>query len=152
RQNLVARVPNPKLRYSSTLLDRVPAGTVLYAAIPNLTDALVEARAVFLDRVADSPQLQAWWNKNMSAPEHQKQLDEAFEHARALGSVVGDEIVMTLGLADDGTPLGPDVRAEVKDPEGFRKLLAEHLSGVSTDLDVTFDGPVVTLRPRDTKR
>jgi len=148
RQSLVARVPNPKLRYSSTLLDRVPADTVLYAAIPNLTDALVEARAVVLERVAASPQLQAWWNQNMNSPEAQKEFDQAFEHARALGSQLGDEIVITLSLGPDGKPFGPSIRANVKDPDGFRRLLDEHMGTVAHDVAVAFDGPVVTLGPR----
>jgi hypothetical protein len=47
RKDLSVRVPTPGLRYGSRLLNRMPDGTILYAAIPNLTEALVTAKAVF---------------------------------------------------------------------------------------------------------
>ena len=51
----------PALRYSSTLLGRLPAGTVLYVSIPNLSQYLADAQSTVGKKLASSPELQAWW-------------------------------------------------------------------------------------------
>jgi hypothetical protein len=151
RKDLDARVPNPKLRYASSLLDRMPDGTLLYAAIPNLTDSLVEAKKVFEEHVAQSEALQAWWTEHMTGPEQQKDMDEAFARLEAYGSQLGDEIVISLGMDGSGHLAGPVVTAEVKDPAAIRKMLvkdikhAENRKELVRETSLTFDGNVMQL-------
>ena len=44
----------PELRYSTDLLDIAPAGTVVYFAMPNISDELGQAYELLQDRVATS--------------------------------------------------------------------------------------------------
>jgi hypothetical protein len=115
RKDLTARVPTPGLRYNSRILDRMPDGTILYAAIPNLTESLVTAKQVFEEHIAQSGALQDWWNQHMSSPEHKRAMDETFENIKVLGSQLGDEIVIALTQTGDGVVHGPILMSEVKD-------------------------------------
>lgn len=148
RKDLDARVPNPSLRYGSKLLDRMPDGTILYAAIPNLTDSLVTAKQVFEEHVAQSGALQSWWNEHMSSPEHRKDMDEAFEKVKALGGQLGDEVVIALTQTHGGTVHGPILMAEVKDRAEFRRTLAKDirdLKGPKPDASLKFEGSIVRI-------
>ena len=145
RKELDARVPSPGLRYDSRLLDRMPEGTVLYAAIPNLTEALVTAKTVFEEHIAQSGALQDWWDQHMSSPEHKRAMDEAFENVKALGSQLGDEIVIALRQTQDGSVHGPILMAEVKDKSTFRSTLVKQMKGVKVDASLKFDGSIVRI-------
>ena len=148
RKDLDARVPNPDLRYGSKILDRLPKGTVLYAAIPNLTEALLTAKTVFEEHVAQSGALQNWWNEHMGTPEHRKAMDEAFERVKTLGSQLGDEIVIALVQSPGGRVRGPIVMAEVKDRADFRRTLAKEMrdiEGPKPDASLKFDGSIVRI-------
>jgi hypothetical protein len=148
RKDLDARVPNPDLRYGSKLLDRLPNGTVLYAAIPNLTEALLTAKTVFEEHVAQSGALQTWWNEHMSTPERRKEMDEAFEKVKVLGSQLGEEIVIALVQSPGGSVGGPILMAEVKDRSEFRRTLAKEmrdLKGPKPDASIKFDGSIVRI-------
>jgi FecR protein len=151
RKDLNARVPNPELRYHSALLDKVPAGTVVYAAIPNLTNALVEARNVFMEHVAQSDVLQAWWNQHMTSPLKQKEMDEAFDRLREFGGHLGDEVVVALVRDARGHVGAPVVMAEAKDPDALRQALAKASVHTPSDVTLSFDGSIATLRPADPK-
>jgi ferric-dicitrate binding protein FerR (iron transport regulator) len=148
RKDLDARVHDPDLRYGSRLLDRLPKGTIVYAAIPNLTDALLTAKTVFEEHVAQSGALQTWWNEHMSSPEHRKNMDEAFEKVKVLGSQLGDEIVIALVQSPGGGVRGPILMAEVKDRSQFRRTLAnemKEMEGPRPDASVKFDGSIVRI-------
>jgi hypothetical protein len=148
RKDLDARVHDPDLRYGSRLLDRLPKGTILYAAIPNLTDALLTAKAVFEEHVAQSGALQTWWNEHMSSPDNRKHMDEAFEKVKVLGSQLGDEIVIALVQSPSGGVRGPILMAEVKDRSQFRRTLAnemKEIEGPKPDASVKFDGSIVRI-------
>jgi hypothetical protein len=45
---------DPGLRYGSSILDRLPDGTILYAAIPNCTASLLTAKQVFDEHIAQA--------------------------------------------------------------------------------------------------
>jgi len=109
----------PDLRYSSRLLNLVPAQTVVYASIPNLNRALGEARQVFAAKMKDSPALQEWWQQN--------NLDQVIAEMGTLSSYLGDEIVVAAARSTDGHPGEPLILAEVKHP-GFREYAAAEIA------------------------
>jgi hypothetical protein len=155
RKDLDARVPNPSLRYRSNLLDRLPDGTILYAAIPNLTESLVTAKQVFEEHVAQSGALQAWWSHHMSTPERRKSMDDAFTTIKELGGELGDEIVIALVRTERGEVRGPILMAEVKDKAAFRSTLLRQLkdrNGARPEASLKFDGPIarIEFEPRVT--
>jgi hypothetical protein len=151
QKDLVARVPSPGLRYDTKLLDRVQDGTILYAAIPNVTDSLVEAKKVFEEHVAKSASLQAWWNENRSSPEQQQEMDETFERLKAYGSQLGDEIVISLAIDGTGRLRGPIVTSEVKDPAALKAMILKDLrksengKEIARHASLSFDNGVMRL-------
>lgn len=148
RQDLDARIPNPKLRYGSKLLDFMPQETVIYAAIPNLTDAILEARQVFMEHVAESEALQDWWNEHMSSPEQQADMDQAFAHIKEVGALLGDEIVISFAMGNNGKVRGPMVTAEVSDLWTLRRAFAKQEPGFDVETDVRVRGKIVTIEPK----
>jgi hypothetical protein len=110
-QKQFAAIPGPGLRYSSELLPYVPDHTVIYAAIPNLTNTLGEANRLFRDRLQQSPALRNWW-KQQQAGKGPK-LDDVLNQLKTFSSYLGDEIVFT--VAKNGTEYAaPVVLAKVK--------------------------------------
>ena len=149
RKDLNARVPIPGRRYGSKLVDKMPEGTILYAAIPNLTESLVTAKQVFEEHVAQSGALQTWWNEHMSGPEHKKDMDEAFATVKELGSQLGDEIVIALVQAPGGGIRGPILTAEVKDRAAFRQTIVKEMKSIKAEerpeASMKFEGSVVRI-------
>ena len=114
-------------RTSTRLLDLAPADTVVYVAMPNLTEGLGAARQIFSSRLADSEVLRDWWQREIVAKNIDTQIEESLDRLQFLGDAVGDEVVVTLGssgLAGEGAPL---FLAELEDPQGFLSMLEDHL-------------------------
>jgi hypothetical protein len=101
----------PALRYSSNLLTLVPAQTVVYAGIPNLSQALNEVQQVFLPRIKDNATLTQWWQQN--------KLDQVLADMSAMSGYLGDEIVVAASLTAKQRPGEPMILAELKRP-GFQ--------------------------------
>ncbi|MGA1994323.1 MAG: FecR domain-containing protein [Bryobacteraceae bacterium] len=106
----------PALRYSSRLMDRLPADTVLYASIPNLGPYLSEAQLVLDRQLVESPELRAWWaaRGDRIAPVLQK--------LRAASEYLGDEIALVSVAGADGQAHAPVLFAEIK-RAGFPEFL-----------------------------
>jgi hypothetical protein len=102
----------PELRYSSKLLGRLPANTVVFASIPNLADYLGKVETVFNEKTAQNPALSQYWG------ERGQRVTAVLEQIRAASGYLGDEVAM-VGL-DDGTY--PAFFAEVK-RDGFPQFL-----------------------------
>src|SRR6185436_8022046 len=68
-------VHSPALRYRSRLLDRVPAGTFMYVAIPNITGTLDEAQRRIQQRIQQSEVLKDWFPRESAG----KVSDQALE-------------------------------------------------------------------------
>jgi hypothetical protein len=101
----------PSLRYSSNLLTLVPAQTVVYASIPNLSQALNEVQQVFLPKIKDNPTLTQWWEQN--------KLDQILADMSAMSGYLGDEIVVAASLNAKQHPGEPVIMAQLKRP-GFQ--------------------------------
>jgi hypothetical protein len=132
-QRELATLPMPGLRYSTELLDRAPEGTILYAALPNLSETLGEAHRLFREKVASSPVLQAWWDESVVATGAEPEIADAIERIRLFGEQLGDEIVVTLQKAPGTEPAGPVLLAELKRPGQFRRLLAEEIDRIGAE-------------------
>jgi FecR protein/Protein of unknown function (DUF3352) len=100
-QHRIEQIPFPQLRYSSDLLQRVPADTLLYVSIPNLGEFVKEAHEIFQDQVKQSPALQQWWDrKNAGNP---ADLDSLIDKLHQASQYLGDEVVI-VGTKQTGTP------------------------------------------------
>jgi len=110
----LAQVHPPALRYSSKLLDRLPAGTMFFVSIPNLSQYLSDAEAVLWGKMSADPQLSALWNSKMGG---------AVDVLRTASDYLGDEI----DIVDVDGMKAPVLIAEQK-REGFDDFL--HKKGV----------------------
>lgn len=129
-------IQEPPARRRSTLLDHAPAGTVFYAAIPNLTQALGEASRILDDRIASNATFRAWWDEKMGSPENRQRLDEGLAKLRAFGDRIGDEVLITLQMDAAGHVGEPTFLAEPKDPEEFKRFLAREMAARPEKIDL----------------
>jgi hypothetical protein len=115
-------------RTSTRLLDLGPSDTVMYVAMPNLTEGLGAARQVFSSRLAESDVLRDWWQREIVAKNIDTRIEESLDQLQFVGDAVGDEVVVILRASDltgEGAPL---ILAELDDPRRFRSLLEAHLA------------------------
>ena len=114
----LSEIRMPDLRYSSKLLGRLPANTAFFASIPNLGDYLGEAQAVFQQKMAESPELRAWWTGRGI------EVDPVLAKLRAATGYLGNEIVLAGIKGADGHPQAPVFVAETR-REGFAEFLKD---------------------------
>ncbi|HTS28975.1 MAG TPA: FecR domain-containing protein [Bryobacteraceae bacterium] len=115
----------PALRYSSPLLDRLPASTVFFVSIPNLAQYLGEAQAVLHQKMSESPELQSWWaSKGINA-------EPVIEKLRTASEYLGDEIVIVGAESGDGQR-APVFLAETR-RDGFPEFLKKQAPGVTIE-------------------
>ncbi len=112
-QKQIAAIPGPGLRYSSDLLPLVPDHTVVYAAIPNLSNTIGEANRLFQDRLQQSAALRDWWKQQQKG--NGPKLDEVLDQVKNFSSYLGDEIV--IAVDKEGTTYSaPIIIARVRQP------------------------------------
>ncbi|MGD0097812.1 MAG: FecR domain-containing protein [Terracidiphilus sp.] len=109
-QQRISQIPFPEPRYSSDLLARVPAGTLLYISIPNLGEFLNEANNIFHEQLSKSTALQQWWTRGHDS--NTAELDALVAKIHQMSQYLGDEIVV-VGVNQPGNP-GFAVIADVK--------------------------------------
>ncbi|MFN2452856.1 MAG: FecR domain-containing protein [Pyrinomonadaceae bacterium] len=144
RKELNARVPRPGVRYSTRLLDAMPEGTVLYAALPNLGATISESYKVMQERINGNAALREWWEKKNNASAQGKPgLNEIIARVRDWGAQLGDEIAVSATINAQGQPEGALVLAELRDPANVRTFLEEQLRQLQTI--ATKNEPVVNI-------
>ena len=122
RGELRTALESPGLRYSSSLLGRVPADTVMYAAFPNLARTLADAYDVFVRRIDENPITSQWWSEaNLRSTDGDVSIEEMIGYVRTMSNLIGEEVVVALsGDNNDSEPL---LLAEVNDAETALDLL-----------------------------
>ena len=118
----------PALRYSSSLLGRLPAGTMFFVSIPNLAQYLADAESVVGEKMAADPQLSSLWNSRMAS---------AVEMLRAGSEYLGGEI----DIVSDGQ------RAPVMLAEQKRAGFDEFLRKQGIPLKVVSRGDLLLFGP-----
>jgi hypothetical protein len=108
-EHRISQIPLPGPRYSSDLLPRVPADTLLYVSIPNLGEFLTQANQIFHDQLSQSAELQQWWSKGHN---HTEELDALVEKVHDISTYLGDEAVI-VGVKETSHP-GFAVLADVE--------------------------------------
>lgn len=131
RQDL-NRIARPGVRYSSRFLDLVPENTVLYAALPNISEQLAESHKVMQERIRQNPALAEWWGKTHGGANAGAD-DRIIDRVQELGSYLGDEIVVAAGMDAKGQPSQIVVLSELKNAEGFRAFAEKQLAEMSKD-------------------
>ncbi len=124
--------PGPGLRYSSALLDLVPANTVLYVAIPNIGGMVANAQQIFQDRLNQSQVLRDWWKTQQD----QAKLTQLLNTVRGFSSYLGDEVVFTLAQKHGGEQSMPLVVAQIT-KSGFEPYLRQQVSEMGGGANLT---------------
>jgi FecR protein len=122
----LTKVQQPGVRNSTHLLDLMPENTVVYAALPNLADSIVESHRVIQEKMSQNPALRQWWEKEQSG--RAQNMDQVVETIRQFGSYLGDEIAVSVSMTDQGRPGEPLVLAELKNSQGFRQFLEQEIA------------------------
>ncbi len=125
-KNELKSVAQPGVRNSTHLLDLMPENTVVYAALPNLTNTITESHRVIQQRMSQNPALREWWEKEQSGKE--QNMDQVVETIRQFGDYLGDEIAVSVSLDSQGKPGAPLVLAELKNSAGFREFLVQEIA------------------------
>jgi hypothetical protein len=111
-------------RTSSALLSYLPAGTIVYGAVPNLGGKIGQALALAEQQSSENAAFGAWWNSETGL-----QLRQMVDRLQSVSSLLGDEIVFCASSAGPGDEL-PMVMARVQ--PGKRVELAAALGGLFT--------------------
>jgi len=148
-------VQQPGVRNSTHLLDLMPENTVVYAALPNLADSIVQSHRVIQERMSQNPALRQWWEKEQSG--RAQNMDQVVETIRQFGSYLGDEIAVSVSMDDQGKPGEPLVLAELKNSQGFRQLLEQEIAKYSSNKkggpEIQFvDNPAAVVPDSDQKQ
>jgi ferric-dicitrate binding protein FerR (iron transport regulator) len=120
-------------RTSTVLLDLAPGDTLVYAAMPNISGDLDEARAAFYERLVSSEVLAEWWQENVVAHGADEEIDRLLDSLQPIGEAIGDEAVVTVPISairEQGLPL---FMAELDDPTSFIDLLANVIDEANSE-------------------
>ncbi|HLI86271.1 MAG TPA: FecR domain-containing protein [Bryobacteraceae bacterium] len=127
----LGRVRLAQVRHDSRLLKLLPAATIFYASIPNLSGYLAEARNVFRRKSQESPELRDW----LAGPG--ASIDPLLDKLQSANEYLGDEIVVFATAA-----AGPVVLAEVKG-----NGLPEFLKGIGLPVASEIRNGLVLIGP-----
>ena len=96
----------------------MPENTAFYAALPNLGATIAESNRIIEERVQQNPALRDWF-ANRREPRGPVS-NQVMPVIKEFSEQLGEEIAVGAGIDDQGTPVGPVVLAELKNPTGFR--------------------------------
>src|SRR5215207_1091814 len=130
-KNALKSVQQPGVRNSTHLLDLMPENTVVYAAIPNFANTIVESHRVIQERISQNAALREWWEREQSG--RAQNMDQVVETIRQFGSYLGDEIAVSVSMDAQGRPSEPLVLAELKNSQGFRQFLEQEIAKYAGD-------------------
>jgi len=141
-EHRIAQVPFPQSRYSSDLLARVPADTLLYISIPNLGDYLSQANAIFQDQLNQSPELQQWWaHGHKQSP---ADLNTIVAKIHDVSQYLGDEIVVA--ASGEGDQRGVAALAQIQ-RSGLAAELQQQFSDANSGLVVLDEAALGAANP-----
>lgn len=119
RKAVAAVVDQAPPRTSTFLLDLAPPDTFVFAAMPNISDGLADARAAFEERLAASPILNEWWQTQVVETGAENEINEMLNRLQPIGEAIGSEAVVAVPrtvMEEDGMPL---FMAELDDAASF---------------------------------
>ena len=83
-----------ELRTSSALLSYLPAGAFVYGAVPNIGGKLGQAMVLAEQQASENAAFGAWWTSGTGL-----EVRQIVEHVQSVSSLLGDEVVFSVGSA-----------------------------------------------------
>jgi ferric-dicitrate binding protein FerR (iron transport regulator) len=114
-------------RTSTRLLDAMPDGTVVFAALPNASGTVADFYDALAPRLAANPVLASWWNEGPGATERQAEVKKLLDTLRTWGSYLGDEVAVGIATDASGKPGAPLALTTVVKP-GFREFVEAEIA------------------------
>jgi hypothetical protein len=124
-------VSKPGVRNSTRLLEMMPATTVMYAAIPNLANSIVESNKIIEERIQQNPALRDFFASRRDG--RGPGMNHAIATIKDFGDQLGEEIAVGAGMNDQGQPMEPIVLAQLKNPGGFRAFFDAEVQKLSSN-------------------
>jgi hypothetical protein len=97
------------LRTNSALLPYLPAGAIVYGAVPNPGITIGRALALAEEQSAQNATFGAWWNSETG-----RMLRQMVDRVQSVNPLLGEEIVFSAGIAPGFNDPVPMVMAQVK--------------------------------------
>jgi ferric-dicitrate binding protein FerR (iron transport regulator) len=116
----IAALPAQELPPQAGLIRYLPANTVLYGGIPNLSTTISQAMTLFEQESASTQVFREWWNS-----ESGRNLKQTFDRIQSVMPLLGEEIALV--IADNNGTI-PAVIAEIR--SGKRAELAAAMEGL----------------------
>lgn len=142
RKEVEQKAAQPEVRFSTRFLNLLPEGTVLYAALPNISATLSDSHRIMQERINQNPALREWWDKEQKEGHGGPGLDLMIGQIREFGEYLGAEIVASAEMNERGEPDNFLVLGELKNSTGFRPYLEPKLRAVNM---LAKNGPVVRI-------
>jgi hypothetical protein len=120
-RQLAGQLPG-ELRTSSALLPYLPAGAVVYGAVPNLGGTIGQALVLAEQQASENAAFGAWWTSDTG-----RLLKQMVDRVQSVSSLLGDEIVFCASIPGPSEQV-PMVMARVQ--PGKRAELASALNGL----------------------
>jgi hypothetical protein len=94
----IAELPSEPMRTQPRLLEYLPPNTIVYGAVPNLTNAIGQAMGLIEQQSLENPAFSQWWN----SPSGQG-LKQLINRIESFTYLLGDEVVYGCSLRETGT-------------------------------------------------
>jgi hypothetical protein len=142
REEVSRKVSQPEVRYSTRFLNLLPEGTVLYAALPNISVTLSESHRIMQERINQNPALRQWWESEQAKERGGPRLGQMIGQIREFGEYLGDEIVVSAQMNEKGEPDNILVLGELKNSAGFRPYVEQQIKALNL---LSKNGPKVRI-------
>jgi hypothetical protein len=116
----IEKLPATEIRYRTELLEIALPQTVFYGALPNFSSSLEKSYAILQEHLSKNPTLKEWWNSS-----HSDGYDQLIRNIIKLGNFLGDEIIISAAMKNNGEPNSPVIISKTKDLDGLMRFLAE---------------------------
>ena len=91
-QDFASKTERQSMRHSSNLVALVPADTLVFASLPNVSQPFKESYALFRRRISDNTVLASWWQQNEQPGA--LNMDQLANLITDVGAYLGDEVVI----------------------------------------------------------
>jgi hypothetical protein len=106
----------------------MPEDTIVYAALPNLTNTIAESHRIMQERISQNPALKEWYDRRGNDGHEMAQI---MSTVKDFGAYLGDEVAVAVSMDPKGEPVAPLVLAELKNSDGFRQFLEQQIAKYS---------------------
>ncbi len=104
-QDFASRTERESMRHTSKLVGLVPADTLVFASLPNVSQHFKDSYALFRQRVSENTVLSGWWQQSQSDTSRMN-LDEMANRFAEVGAYLGSEVILAFPKdAKAGAPL-----------------------------------------------